>query len=549
MKERYKKDLSKYEGLRYWNKKTLTEYIREWADKYGDRTAVIADDDELTYSEVDSLSDERAFGLSKLGLKKGDTAAIQLPNSAEYVITLFALYKLGVKPVLVLPAHREAELASIMETAAPKAYIIPDKYMGYEYLPLARKLKSAHSCLEYIIVDGDITDGDDSVIQIKDVTAESGELPELDPYDTLHYLLSGGSTGVPKLIARTHSDYMYLCKLCCDRCELTSDDVYLVALPCEHNFPTGDPGFLGIMDVGGTAVFCGHISPDEVLDMITEYEVTVTALVPTMVSMCIDMLEIDDDFDISSLRILQVGGSVFDDSAAERAINAFSDTVIMQVFGTSEGLIITTLLSDSRETIKKYQGKALPDQFIGEECEATEIRIVDSEDNDVADGEYGEVLCKGPYIIDEYYGLGDADLSSFTADGFYRTGDKAMRTPDGYYKFVGRIKEQINRAGEKIMPAELEEHLCMYERVQDAAVIGVPDPEMGNKIYAFIVSEDNNEVTMEEVFDHLTKKGVARYKFPDRCITLDALPLTAVGKKDGKKLLEIAGNEDRTNAD
>ena len=124
-----------------------------------------------------------------------------------------------------------------------------------------------------------------------------------------------------------------------------------------------------------------------------------------------------------------------------------------------------------------------------------------------------------------------------------------MRTPDGYYKFVGRIKEQINRAGEKIMPAELEEHLCMYERVQDAAVIGVPDPEMGNKIYAFIVSEDNNEVTMEEVFDHLTKKGVARYKFPDRCITLDALPLTAVGKKDGKKLLEIAGNEDRTNAD
>ena len=543
MKERYKKDLSKFEGLKYWEKKTLSAYIKEWAEKYGDKTAVIADDYDLTYSEMDSLSDERAFGLSELGLKKGDTAAIQLPNSAEYVITLFALYKLGVKPVLVLPAHREAELNSIMETAAPKVYIIPDKYMGYEYLPLAKKLQAQHSCLEYIIVDGEIDGDDGTVIALEDITAENGELPETDPYDTLHYLLSGGSTGVPKLIARTHSDYMYLCRLCCDRCELTADDVYLVALPCEHNFPTGDPGFLGVMDVGGTAVFCSHISPDEVLDKITEYEVTVTALVPTMVSMCIDMLEIDDDFDISSLRILQVGGSVFDDSAAERAIEAFGDTVIMQVFGTSEGLIITTLLDDSREYIKKYQGKALPDEFIGEECEITEIRIVDSEDNDVPDGEYGELICKGPYIIDSYYGLGDADLSSFTKDGFYRTGDKAMRTAEGYYKFVGRIKEQINRAGEKIMPAELEEHLCMYGRVQDAAVIGVPDPEIGNKIYAFMVSADEDEVTMEEVFEHLTKKGVARYKFPDRCITLDALPLTAVGKKDAKKLLTIAENE------
>ncbi|MCR5112041.1 MAG: AMP-binding protein, partial [Ruminococcus sp.] len=400
-----------------------------------------------------------------------------------------------------------------------------------------------YSCLEYIIIDSDDEQDEEYIIPINDITAENGELPETDPYDTLHYLLSGGSTGVPKLIARTHSDYMYLCKLCCDRCELTSDDVYLVALPCEHNFPTGDPGFLGVMDVGGTAVFCSHISPDAVLDNITEYEVTITALVPTMVSMCIDMLEIDDDFDISSLRILQVGGSVFDDSAAERAIDTFRNATIMQVFGTSEGLIITTLINDSREIIKKYQGKALPDQFIDEKCETTIIRIVDSEDNDVADGEYGEVICKGPYIIDSYYGLGDADLSNFTEDGFYRTGDKAMRTPDGYYKFIGRIKEQINRAGEKIMPTELEEHLCMLERVQDAAVIGVPDPELGNKICAFMVSADGNEVTTEEVFDYLTEKGVARYKFPDKCITLDALPLTAVGKKDAKKLLAIAENE------
>lgn len=543
MTERYRKDLRIYEGLEFWEKKSLGTYIKEWAEKYGDRVAVIAEDDELTYEEVDRLSDERAFGLSGLGLKKGDIAAIQLPNSAEYVITLFALYKLGVKPVLVLPAHREAELSSIFETAAPKAYIIPDKYMGYEYLPLARKLKDKYGCLENILIDGEFEPRDDHELALRDVTEDIGTIPEADPYDTLHFLLSGGSTGVPKLIARTHSDYMYLCRLCCDRCELTEDDVYLVALPCEHNFPTGDPGFLGVMNVGGTAVFCSHISPDEVLDNITEYGVTVTSLVPTMVSMCIDMLEIDDDYDISSLRILQVGDSVFDDSAAERAINAFSDATIMQVYGTSEGLIITTLVNDSHDNIKKYQGKALPDRFRGEPCGSTIIRIVDSDENDVADGEYGEVICKGPYIIDSYYNLGDTDLPNFTKDGFYRTGDKAMRTADGYYKFVGRIKEQINRAGEKIMPAELEEHLCMMDRVQDAAVIGVPDPELGNKICAFIISSDGEKVTMEEIYDHLTNKGVARYKFPDMCMTLDALPLTAVGKKDAKVLLEIAKSE------
>ncbi len=539
--ERYRKNLEAYEHLKYWEKKSIGAFLADWAGQYSEKIAAISGTETLTYRALLEQSTKKAFGFQRLGIQKGDTVILQLPNGNSYLITLFALLQIGALPVLALPAHREAELCAIAEKAEPKAYIMQNQYQGFDYMPFAQKLYQKYDCLQYVIADGDFSPTQAHEKRLADITEDEGVLPETDPYDTAFFLLSGGSTGVPKLIARAHAEYMYLCRLCRNRCALHAQTVYLVALPCEHNFPMGDPGFLGTLQVGGTVVFCKNPSPDEILDLMTEHGVTITALVPTMANMCIELLAFDEDYDISQLQVLQIGGAMLDEAAADKIMQGFAPAKLMQVYGTSEGLILTTRLDDTSETIRSYQGIALPEEDENGLCAATQIKIVDENDCEVPDGEYGELLCKGPYLIDGYYRLGDADLPNFTKDGFYRTGDKAMRTKDGYYKFTGRVKEQINKAGEKIMPAEVEEYLCMHKNIADAAVIGAPDSEQGNRIVAFVVSRNGAEISLGSIYDLLRLKGVAQYKFPDQCVTLEALPLTAVGKKDKKALLQFLG--------
>lgn len=542
MERRYQKDLTAYEHLKYWEKRPLGGLLEVWAEQYGDRIAAVAGEEMLTYRELLEKSTKKAFGFQQLGITKGDRVILQLPNGNHYLITLFALLRIGALPVLVLPAHREAELCAIAEKAEPKAYIVQNQYQGFDYMPLAQKLFEQCDCMQYVIVDGDFSPTQACEKRFAEIEADRGTLPEIDPYDTAFFLLSGGSTGVPKLIARAHAEYLYLCRLCQHRCALDQQTVYLVALPCEHNFPMGDPGFLGALYVGGRAVFCQNPSPDEILELITRHGVTITALVPTMANMCIELLQFDDDYDISTLNVLQIGGAMLDEAAADKIMQGFAPATLMQVYGTSEGLILTTRLDDTDDVIRSYQGIALPDEDASGLCQATQIKIVDEQECEVPDGQYGELICKGPYLIDRYYKLENTDLSNFTQDGFYKTGDKAMRTKDGYYKFAGRVKEQINKAGEKIMPAEIEEYLCMHDNIADAAVLGVLDQEAGNRIVAFVSSYDGQEITLEMIYNFLQSKGLAQYKFPDQCMTLETLPLTAVGKKDKKVLLQFLEN-------
>ena len=154
-------------------------------------------------------------------------------------------------------------------------------------------------------------------------------------------------------------------------------------------------------------------------------------------------------------------------------------------------------------------------------------------------GEYGELLARGPYTIDGYYRAEEINQASFTEDGYYRTGDRAMWTPEGKLRMGGRMKEQINRAGEKIMPAEVEAYLCRHSNIREAAVLGIPDQEMGNRSCAFVITKDGKTVSLEEIHTHLAALKVARYKFPDQVENIEMWPLTSVGKIDKKALAKM----------
>ena len=524
----YKKDMSKYENLEGWERCGFGEQLDRWAEKYGERIAVTDSEDEISYMELKQKADCLAAAFLRKGILKGDKVLVQLPNRISFVIVFFALSKIGAVPIMMLPAHREAELEGIIELAKPAAYIVVEKYLGFSYVPMANAMKEKYSCIRHIFVDSE--SGDISGM-IAETCGENGAFPAVDGYETAVLLLSGGTTGVPKLIPRTHTDYMYNARMSAKRCRLDSSDVYLASLPVAHNFPLCCPGLLGTLDVGGKVVLASATSPDDILDAITEEGVTITALVPAMVTVCMEMLEWDEDYDISSLRILQVGGAMLEDALADKIIEEWP-CKLMQVFGTAEGLLSFTSPEDEGSLIARCQGTPV--------SPADEVKIVDEEDKAVPEGVFGELLSRGPYTIDGYYMAEEANKKSFTSDGFYRTGDKAMWTKDRRLRLGGRIKEQINRAGEKIMPSEIEAYLCRHSKIKEAAVVGVPDETLGNRICAFLVTDDEAGIDLQEIHRFLREIGVAAYKMPDQIERVETWPLSSVGKIDKKALERMA---------
>lgn len=527
---KYKKDLKKYENLEGWEKLTLSEQLKSWAGKYGDKIAVTDAEEEITYTELNRKVDEIAGGFMEAGIQAGDKVIVQLPNRISFVLTLFALERAGAVPIMMLPAHREAELEGIAKLVNPAAYIVAEKYLGYDYTAMAQNLKEKFSCLKLIIVDGN--KGGDK--RLKDVKGTASEFPAADCYQPAVLLLSGGTTGIPKLIPRTHTDYMYNARISAKRCRLDAQSVYLAALPVAHNFPLCCPGLLGTLDAGGRVVLAPTTSPDDILTLISEEEVTITALVPALVTVCMEMLEYDDDYDISSLKILQVGGAMLEDSLADKIIEEWP-CKLMQVFGTAEGLLSFTSLDDEDSLIARCQGMPI--------SPADEVKIVDGNDDEVPDEVYGELLSRGPYTIDGYYMAEEVNRTSFTSDGFYRTGDKAVWTKEKRLRMGGRIKEQINRAGEKIMPAEIEAYLCKHPDIKETAVTGVPDEVLGNRICAFIMTEEDKQLGLPEIHQFLKEIGVASYKMPDQVENIEIWPLTSVGKIDKNALGQIAAQK------
>ena len=214
--KRYKKDYRRYENLEGWEKRTISEQLHTWAEKYGEKIAVTAADGEISYKGLERRASEIASAFLDLGIQKGDKVVVQLPNRLSFVEVLFGLEKAGAIPILMLPAHREAEVEGIIKLANPKAYIVAEQYLGYNYLSLATQMKEKYSCLQYIVVDG--SNGGDLILD--DLSGNiCREYPTVDCYQPAVLLLSGGTTGIPKLIPRTHTDYIYNARMSAKRCK------------------------------------------------------------------------------------------------------------------------------------------------------------------------------------------------------------------------------------------------------------------------------------------------------------------------------------------
>ncbi len=515
----------KYKDANYWQGKSLATILSESAYKYENNIALVDGEKSWTYSALDQKARELASGFWELGIQAGDKVVVQLPNRGEFFEVLFALFYIGAVPIATLPSHRYLEIEYFCSFTDAKAYIVADVADNFDYRKLARQLVEEKAINEVIVV-GEAQE----FRSLQTLYKPTRTFSEIDPSKLGLLQLSGGTTNIPKLIPRTHDDYLYSIVASAEICELSSSSVYLTVLPVGHNFPLTSPGALGIFHAGGTVIMSTTGAPDTAFELIEKHRVTITAMVPPLALAWLNAVP-NSEKDLSSLEVIQVGGSKLSEDIAKKIEPAFGCT-LQQVFGMAEGLVNYTRLDDPDEIIIQTQGRPIsPDD---------EIKIVDEEDNEVPVGEPGLLLTRGPYTIRGYFRATEHNAEAFTKDGFYRTGDIVRLTPDGYLIVEGRNKDQINRGGEKISIAEVENQLINHPNIHNVAVVSMPDPYLGERSCAFVVLKGKSvRLRTIEVRNFLRNIGVAEFKIPDRVEPIDAFPKTPLGKINKKQLREI----------
>lgn len=516
-----------YRAKGHWRGEPLTAMLARQCELAPDAVAILCGERSFSYRELDAASSRLAGRLARHGLGVGDTALVQLPNVAEFYLVFFALLKAGIAPVNALFSHNRLELASYAEQIRPRLFI------GSLAHPLFESKGRESELLTTIGAELVLLDGDGGELGL---TRWLAQLDESEPVkcgptpadEVAFFQLSGGSTGTPKLIPRTHDDYFYSVRRSNEICGLGPHTRYLCALPAPHNFPLSSPGALGVFEAGGAVVLAQDPGPMSCFPLIARHRVNLTSLVPPAVSLWLQAAESDPSVrrQIESLDLLQVGGAKLGEAVASK-IGPLLGCRLQQVFGMAEGLVNYTRLDDPDDKVIHTQGRPMsPDD---------EVRILDEAGNPVAPGQPGALHTRGPYTFRGYYQSPAHNARVFDAEGFYCSGDLVVQDQDGYLTVVGRQKDQINRGGEKIAAEEVENQLLHHPAITQAALVSMPDSAMGEKSCAFIVSTDPALKPLA-LRKFLRERGVADFKLPDRFETLDALPMTAVGKIDKQGL-------------
>ena len=515
----------RYRAAGYWRGETFPSVLRNCATRFAERTAVVTGNQRWSYAELNARAEKIAAGLLALGLVPGDRVVIQLGNTPVYYAVVWGLFRAGLIPVFALAAHRITEIAHFARKSQASAYIAVERYEGFDYRTLARELVALpDAAVRHVVIAGDAAE-----FQSLDALPAAPDLlptSETDPQSVAFLQISGGSTGLSKLIPRTHDDYIYSFRASNDICGIGPDSVYLVALPAAHNFPMSSPGALGVFYAGGTVVLSPSPSPEVAFPIIAAEGVTDLGLVPPLALLWAQAAE-RTPHDLSSLRTLQVGGAKLTPEAARRVV-ATLPVRLQQVFGMAEGLVNYTRLDDDEDTVLGTQGRPI--------SPGDEVLVVDDDGQPVPDGQVGYLLTRGPYTIRCYHNDASANARSFTEDGFYRTGDMVVRRPSGHLVVQGRAHDHINRAGEKISAEEVEDHLLAHPQVFDVAVVSIPDEYLGERICAFVIPRQDQKPRPPEIKAWMRGRGVAAFKIPDQIVLVDAFEVTAVGKTSRKEL-------------
>ena len=503
----------RYRRRGYWQDRTLDQVFGELFERHHDRVALLAGEETITYGELGRRSAALAGFLHSRGLRRLDRVVIHLPNGPEFLYLYFALQKLGVIPILALAPHRRLEIDHFVRLADAVAYFGSDPQ-------LAEEVKAANACLHEIFMLEDL-----KAIPSHPAAPAIG----VDPTDPCVLLLSGGTTGIPKLIPRTHNDYLYNSRAAAAVQDITADSCQLCVLPLAHNMPLACPGVQGFLAAGARIVLGTSTKAPDVFQLIERHRVTHVAGVPALyIRWLADPAS--GRHDLTSVQLLQSGGQRLQPEVRRRMAETFPNAFVQENFGMSEGTLFFVRRDDPEEVRLETVGSPVsPDD---------EVRLTDEEGRDVPDGQVGELTVRGPYTLRGYYRVPEYNARQFTPDGFYRSGDLMRRHPSGAYLVEGRIKDLVNRGGEKISAEEVENLILAHPSVKNVACVPIPDPVLGERMCACVIPHEGRTLTLEELTKFLLDAGMAKFKLPERLELMEDFPLSTFGKVSKKALAE-----------
>jgi 2,3-dihydroxybenzoate-AMP ligase len=523
---------ARYRARGYWEDRSLRDEFAAVFARYAERVALIDGERSFTYADVDRRSTNLALNLLEAGVAPLDRVVVQLPNVAEFVILYFALQKIGAIPIAALVSHRFAEISQFAQLSGATTCVTLDRARDFDYAAMVKRIRAETPALKHAIVLGDAAPGFSSLAELieRPAARPAADLARIaiDPTDPAVFQLSGGTTGIPKLIPRTHNDYAYNSKVASLVCDVTESGVLLVVLPIAHNLPLACPGIQGYFLNGARVVISASTRPEDMFREIERNRVTHLKVVPALLIRLLNDPAIGR-FDLSSLQTIQSGGQRLQPEVRLLSRRLIPSAFIQENFGMSEGLLMFVLRDDPEDVRLETVGRPV--------CADDEVRLVDDDDNVVPFGEVGELCARGPYTLRGYYGVPDYNARAFTADGFYRSGDLMRQHTSGNFMVEGRKKDLINRGGEKISAEEIENLILSHPAVKNVACIPVPDPDLGERMCACILLRDGATLAFDDLKSFLLAKEIAKFKLPERMEILPDFPLSTFGKVSKKDLV------------
>jgi long-chain acyl-CoA synthetase len=483
----------------------LVQILTQAAEEKPDGIAVKLDDVEANYAAVNEGSARMAGVLKEKGVSEGDRVGIMLPNVPYFPVAYYGVLRAGGVVVPMNPLLKGREVEFYLEDPGAKVLIA---WHGFEE-PAQEGAKAAGAEL-ILVKPGEFE-------QLLVEAEPDHDVADREGDDTAVILYTSGTTGKPKGAALTHANLSKNCSVAASTLgEFTDEDRLLGALPLFHSF--GQTCTLNAA-VANRAMLSmiPRFDPDKALEIIARDEITIFQGVPTMYNAMLSC-ESADSADTSTLRLCMSGGSAMPEEVMRQFEEKFGCKVL-EGYGLSETSPVASFNHPDRE---RKPGS------IGTPIEGVEMKVVDDDGNEVEQGEVGEIVIRGHNVMKGYWEREDATEEAIR-DGWFYTGDMAKVDEDGYFFIVDRKKDLIIRGGYNVYPREVEEVLYEHPAVQEAAVVGVPDDELGEEVGAAVVVKEGESVSEDDVKQHV-KKEVAAYKYPRKVWFVDELPKGPTGK-------------------
>src|SRR5947208_5614606 len=515
--------IARYQKSGHWGAETFYSILTARAAAHPDRVAIVDRGRRVTYAELKTRVDRVAAGFAALGIGAKDVVTIQLPNWAEFAYVFFALERLGAVANQIGPDFRSREVDYILRFSESRAFVCPASFKSFDYLKMIGELRPGLPDLKAVGVLGSpaAAGGAQGLVSldtlIEDATAVASPGAGQRANDVMRMAFTSGTTGNPKGVIHSHNTTLSTCRTLNTDMRVTEDDVFLVYLPLGLNW-----GYLTLVQAimaGARVVLLDQFSAAAALDLIRRERVT---YIPTAPASIIAMLNHPDlgQYDLSSLRVV-ITGAASSPIDTIREFRARMHGHLIELYGMLEtGFHTYTRLTDDPEAVTGT---------VGTVSSGLGIRIIDDAGRDVPPRAEGEIAALGPSVHLGYHKNPTANAELFTADGWFRTGDLGQFDAAGNVKIVGRLKEMINRDGKKFFPREIEEILYTHPKILHAAIVGVPDPRLGERNCLCVIPRAGQQLALDEVVAYL-KDDVATFKLPETIEIFDELPFTPTGK-------------------